>query len=201
MRELFDSETGTEPAVVIGMKDGTVLSDSYWKILAVPVSEEEWNELLSPWPADAVFRGSAPFAGRADALIEELTDAVSSFAGDRKPVILGYSLAGLFSLYWCTKSSLFSGCASVSGSLWYPHLESYLKEHPVRCEHVYFSLGDAEKNSRNRILASVEERTEAMASLVSEYAETIFERNEGGHFAEEAPRMKKALDWLKAKRL
>lgn len=158
------------------------------------VQAEDWNRDLSPWPAAKVFRKGEDFAGRADDTIRELTELVRPYRDQYKTVILaGYSLAGLFALYACTKTDLFDGCLSASGSLWYPGWTGYLREHPVQCRKVYLSLGDTEKKTRNPIMAEVEDNTRRSAEIIGEYAEVIMEMNPGNHFNDPAGRIMKGI--------
>ena len=110
------------------------------------IYDVDWNADLSPWKADAVFPGDSAFEGKADALIQELIrHPVIGNTQWKYRIIAGYSLAGLFSLYACTKTDLFDGCVSCSGSLWYPGFLQYLKEHSLNTSVVYLSLGEKEK--------------------------------------------------------
>ena len=163
-------------------------------IRMLAVSGFDWNEKLSPWPAQRVFRNGDDFGGKADELIGELLEALKQYPG--RKYIAGYSLAGLFALYTATKTDQFEGCASVSGSLWYPDFEDYIQTHPVLCSSVYLSLGDLEKNSRNPLMKTVEEKTERISRLLAQYTNTVFEMNPGNHFHEPEKRMAKAVRGL-----
>ena len=167
-------------------------------ITAVSVTGMDWNESLSPWPADKVFAKGEAFAGKADEFLRELTDVLESeYSGQwESRGIIGYSLAGLFALYACTKTDLFDRCASVSGSLWYPGFTEYLRSHPVHCPRVYLSLGDREAAGKNPVMRTVEERTKEAYSLISSYADAVLEMNPGNHFNEPGKRIQKAIDWL-----
>lgn len=158
------------------------------------VSGFDWNEKLSPWPAPRVFRKGDDFGGKADELIRELSEALEQYPG--RKYIAGYSLAGLFALYTVTRTDLFEGCASVSGSLWYPDFEAYIQKNPVRCRHVYLSLGDLEKNGKNPLMKTVEEKTLSIRDMLSQYTDTMFEMNPGNHFHQPEQRMAKAVKAL-----
>ena len=114
----------------------------------------DWNRCLSPWKHEKVFAKGEAFAGEADRFLDEVLALIPG--RDWKEVIIaGYSLAGLFALYACTKSSVFTGCMCASGSLWFKGFTGYLKENPVRCRRVYISLGAAEKNTKNPVMAAM----------------------------------------------
>jgi predicted alpha/beta superfamily hydrolase len=135
----------------------------------------------------------------ADDTIRELTETVRPYRNQYRQVILGgYSLAGLFALYACTKTDLFDSCLSASGSLWYPGWISYLQEHPVQCRKVYLSLGDTEKNTRSPLMAQVEDNTRICAEMIGKYAEVTMEMNPGSHFNDPSGRIVKGIRSLTA---
>ncbi|MCR5229005.1 MAG: hypothetical protein K6D03_02665 [Solobacterium sp.] len=185
--------------VLIGTDETDKYRQKYQNETLLFIYDFDWNSCLSPWPAQKVFRKGEDFAGGADAFISELIPAVSEVR-DRfhieTAVIAGYSLAGLFSLYLCTKTDLFDGAVSASGSLWYPDFTEYLRQHPVRCGTVYLSLGDREKLSKSPVMSTVEDKTKAAFEIISGYCTAVFEMNPGGHFADEAERTEKGIDWV-----
>ena len=165
----------------------------------LPVKAEDWNRDLSPWPSERVFEKGDDFAGEADETLKELIETVQPYRKEYKTITLaGYSLAGLFSLYACTKTDLFDQCLSASGSLWYPGWIEYLQDHPVRCKKVYLSLGDKEKNTRNEKMASVEENTYLTKKILEGYTDVILEMNPGNHFQEPDKRIIKGIQALTA---
>ena len=63
-----------------------------------------------------------------------------------------------------------------------------------QCDKYYFSLGEKEKDGKNKRLASVEEATlEAIDLLKSAGKEVNFEYNEGNHFGPLIERIEKAI--------
>jgi predicted alpha/beta superfamily hydrolase len=159
----------------------------------------DWNAVLSPWPAKKVFKG-ADFAGKGDQFLEDvLSNEYLLEKTWKHRIIAGYSLAGLFSLYVCTKTDLFEGCVSASGSLWYDGWIDYLKKNPVQCKYAYLSLGDREKKARNQRMALVEEKTEETNTILQKYMMTVFEMNPGGHFQDMQERLFKGIQWMEEK--
>ena len=85
------------------------LDETSYSMLAVTCSE--WNKDLSPWDADAVFKGEPDFKGGADDYLKKLTEEILPDAikeHDLKPsatYVAGYSMAGLFSLYSLYKAA------------------------------------------------------------------------------------------------
>lgn len=157
------------------------------------VSSHDWNRELSPWPAKKVFKGGGDFQGEADSFLNDLlkNDVLQQKWSHR--ILCGYSLAGLFAVYACTKTDLFDGCASVSGSLWFPDFIEYLKKNPVHAKNVYLSLGDLEKNSKQFLLSTVEDRTKEVQQMLTAYTSVTFEMNQGNHFQDPNDRVIKAL--------
>lgn len=152
------------------------------------IEVKNWSGDLSPWPMKAVF-GKEDFRGNGDAFLNALLEEVNAVYGKQPLILAGYSLAGLFSLYACTKTDRFAGCISASGSLWYKGFTAYLKEHPVHCQYAVLSLGRKEKKSRNPILASVQDCTMEVKRIIEPYCQTAFLLQEGGHFADISARI------------
>ena len=159
------------------------------------ISGIDWNRDLSPWPAPRVFKKGEDFAGKADDTIETMLKEITFSAYDQV-ILAGYSLAGLFALYACTKTDVFTGCVSTSGSLWYPGFTDYLGSHPLRCQKVYLSLGDREKNSRNPLMGQVQEKTEETYEIIRAYLPCIMQMNAGGHFDDPRGRLLKGMHAL-----
>lgn len=155
----------------------------------------DWNKFLSPWPAEKIFKNGDGFEGKADELIQKILDLniIQKFSCS---YIAGYSLAGLFSLYFCTRKNIFKGCISCSGSLWYSGFYSYLEEHPLYCRYVYLSLGDQEKKSRNPVLSKIQDFTEKTYQLLSDNHISKFEMNPGNHFTDVDGRIQKGITWI-----
>jgi len=193
--------SGDEGAIVADELDKLV--DCPYSLLAVTVSE--WNMDLSPWKAPAVFKGEPDFGSGADEYIDVLAKEIVPSAcaeSGLKPCaiyIAGYSMAGLFALYSLYKTDLFAGCASCSGSLWFPGFSDYAIEHEFASapSKLYLSLGDREAKTKNPVMAAVEDKTKAVAELYSSKGyDVLFEMNQGGHFNDPALRTAKGIAWL-----
>ena len=166
---------------------------------------DDWNAALSPWPAKAVFKGEQDFAGQAGTYLQELTGSIIPEITELLPekpqyhAIAGYSMAGLFAVYALFRTQVFSRAASASGSLWYPGFLEYAQTHElaVKPEAVYLSLGDRERRTKNPIMATVQERTEAFYRLFSDQQIPVtFELNPGNHFQDHTIRMAKGIQWM-----
>ena len=108
------------------------------------------DDELSPWPAEGVWKGQAPYKGLAaehlrwmmEECVPHVEAKVSSLMQDIPhmdsqvndgdtvrflPVIAGYSLAGLFALWAAWNTGYFRRVASVSGSLWYSGFTDFIR--------------------------------------------------------------------------
>ncbi len=153
----------------------------------------DWNRELSPWPCEGTVRDAEPFAGEAEAYLDELLGSIVPEVEGRLAAppawrgIAGYSLAGLFALWATTHTHMFSCAASVSGSLWFPDFTDYLQEHAPSRElaAVYLSLGKKEHKTPNRMMRNVLESTHTVEEILQQRKiDTVFELNPGNHFAE-----------------
>ena len=166
------------------------------------VSGLDWNADLSPWPSPGVVKGGGPFGGGADAYLGQLEEEIIPEILGRMPaeplriIIAGYSLAGLFALYSLYRTRLFSGAASVSGSLWFPGFTEFAESNEMmrRPERIYLSLGDKESQTANPVLAASEKKTRRMNEYFrSEGIETVFEMNPGNHFRDPCGRTARGI--------
>ena len=161
-----------------------------------------WDDEMSPWAIPPISKNDTPCTGGADAYLEKLTTIILPEIMHRIPsepnfaALAGYSLAGLFAVYAMYRTDVFSRIASASGSFWYPGILEYVREHEPRRkpERIYFSLGDKESKTKNKILQSVEENTRQLEKWYSASGvETVYEVNPGNHFRECDERMAKGI--------
>ena len=166
------------------------------------VSGMDWNRDLSPWEAPAVFKNDAPFGGKADSFLQELTEkivpaAVSELGSKPSAVyIAGYSLAGLFAIYALYKTTVFSGAACASGSFWFPGFLEFASSNifAVVPSKLYLSLGDREALTRNPVMSTVQSNTERLVDLYkAKDIDVFYELNPGNHFQNPAKRMAKGI--------
>lgn len=173
------------------------VGDVPYTLIAFQVSD--WNREFSPWAAPEL---DATFTGEGEATLnflqEELLPLVKEKYGTQREVyLMGYSLAGLFALWCLTKTDAFDGAASCSGSLWYPGFLDFLEKQTAPTgKRIYLSLGGKESNSRNSLMATVADCTEKAAKLLARKNIVKYELNSGGHFADSAKRLAKAVRFL-----
>ena len=171
----------------------------------VTVSDLAWSHDMAPWDSPAAFKNGESFTGGADdylrLLVEEIIPrAEKELAGP--PAwrgIAGYSLAGLFALYAIYRTDMFSRVGCMSGSLWFPGFKEYIFSHEPksRPDCIYFSLGDKEAKTRNPVLKTVQENTEAIhAHFLAQGIDTVFQLNPGNHFVQGIERTVAGIRWL-----
>lgn len=176
----------------------------------VLVASENWNRDFSPWPADGLHPGDAPFAGGAPEFFDRLlhtllpqldgTGILSRRREDR--ALMGYSLAGLAALYALFYTDCFSSVAGLSSSLWYDGVLPYFREHALCAPdtRVYLSLGAREQKTRNPRMAAVGDNTRECVRILREKLVSpglcVFESMPGGHFTQIPTRLELAARWL-----
>ena len=197
----------------------------------VNVGVDLWEESFSPWCAPRVFAKGPNFGNGAQKTLDTLINQVVPWTESEltEPpayrALVGYSLAGLFSLWAGVSQQVARGCqhdtataqpgaphvdapvatfqriGAVSGSFWFPGLLDYVDQRlrggAVGLTHAYLSLGDREARTPNPQIMHVRENAELLASKLENAGITsMFELNRGNHFQNVEGRMQKALDWL-----
>ena len=197
----------------------------------VCIGVDLWEENFSPWCAPHVFAKGPNFGDGAQKTLDTLINHVIPWTESELTdpptyrVLVGYSLAGLFSLWTGVSQQVARGCqpddapsqpdaprvdaptptfqriGAVSGSFWFPDLLNYVDQQlnrgVVGLTHAYLSLGDREARTPNPQIMHVRENAELLASrLESAGITSMFELNRGNHFQNVEGRMQKALDWL-----
>jgi len=167
----------------------------------IVISGMEWDDDLTPWKAPGLKGGE--FGGKAKHLLDRLKGDFFAIENSmqlnrQKRYLIGVSLSGLFAVWSTGVTPLFEAVGSVSGSLWYDRFIDWLKgRQEFHCSRYYFSLGEKEKDGRNKRLASVEEATkETIDILKSVGKEVFFEYNEGNHFGPLIERIEKSIRHL-----
>lgn len=163
-----------------------------------------WDDDLTPWACDDAIKGRT-FNGNAKEFLGSISDFVMNELGRLYPehkevYVVGYSLAGLFSLYSIYEESVFDGAVSCSGSLWYPGWSDYIENKlPISASEVYLSLGDKEPLIKNPVISKVGEVTQKQYELLKQSTNikrVVFEWNDGGHFAGASERVAKGIAWI-----
>ena len=173
----------------------------------VLLPQADWNNDLTPWPAEPVFKKGKAFGGNAEAYLRRLESEI--LPGIERQLglvpderwVLGVSLAGLFAVWAAVRGGIFNRIAAISGSFWYPGFLPWLREQPPapRLKSVCLSLGRKEAEGKNPHLKDIAAQTRAVADILNEKGvPTTFAWTEGTHFAPVVPRLEQAMNHLAA---
>lgn len=166
------------------------------------VGDLKWDHDMTPWYCPPLSENDTPCTGGADEYLDLLLHEIIPVAREHikgEPAhlgIAGYSLAGLFAVYAMYRTDAFERVASMSGSLWFPDFKEYCMAHEIKRkpDKLYLSLGDREAKSRNKMLMTVQENTEALAAYYREIGiDVTWELNPGNHFKDAALRSVKGI--------
>ena len=180
-----------------------ILSEKYG-VSILAIEDVDWNDDLTPWPAEGVFRKAKPFGGHADGFLDKLTHEIIPDAEkqlgieEAERTILGVSLSGLFAIWAMFETDTFTNVISISGSLWYDSFLEWMKEQTLSpsVRKICMLLGEKEKNAKDKRMATVEERTHTAADILKSksQAAVTFEIVEGTHFSPILPRLERAFE-------
>lgn len=170
----------------------------------VVIDGVNWNDDLTPWPAEGVFKKAKSFKGQAASFLDRLTNVMIPEIEKEMEVeatertILGVSLSGLFAVWAAFNTDAFTNVISISGSLWFDGFVDWMNENTLspQVQKVCMLLGEKEKNAKDRRMATVEERTVAAARIMEAKTDAgiCFELVEGTHFSPVMPRLERAFD-------
>ena len=170
----------------------------------VVIEDVNWNDDLTPWPAEGVFKKAKPFGGKAATFLNKLTNEIipeterSMGIENAERTLLGVSLSGLFAVWSAFNTDAFTNTISISGSLWYDGFVEWMKEQTPspQLKKVCMLLGEKEKNSKEKRMATVEKRTLTAANILKAKSQVpvLFELVEGTHFSPIMPRLERAFE-------
>ena len=169
----------------------------------VLMSQIDWNDSMTPWEADGVFKKEKPFGGRANRFLKALKDdycyQIESDLGIRKAerTLVGISLSGLFAIWAACKSDIFTNIVSISGSLWYDGFATWMEtaQPSGKLNKIFISLGARECNTKEKRMQSVVNDTNAIVETLKSKGVDVDYRLESGvtHFSPSTPRMEAAM--------
>ena len=171
----------------------------------VNISNINWNDEMTPWKCLPLYKNDNGYGGKADNYLQELTNNIIPRIQDKigfEPTyyaMAGYSLGGLFAIYSLYKTNIFKRIVSGSGSFWYPNFLEYVNRNNLvnKVEKLYISLGNKEKETKNNILSTVEDKTiELVHFFYGKGIDTKFELNEGNHFRDSYLRIAKGINYI-----
>ncbi len=172
---------------------------------------DEWEKFFTPWSAPGL-KNRKPFEGCADDFLnslekdkEEIEKSLPVFADPDHRLVIGYSLAGLTSVYASFVTDFATNFGGISASLWYPGWTDFCKNNCLKNPHAknnfYLSLGDKEHISKNKLMATVDECFVQTVDSINQKENTsiFFETNVGGHFNDCEKRIARGINFLCSK--
>lgn len=175
------------------------------KFTLISISNTDWDNSLSPWESDPVFKSGEKFGGGGENYLKWLLDEIIPLIEENKNIhssekyIAGYSLAGLFAVWASYKTDEFTKIASASGSLWFPGFLKFAEDNEIskNLKSAYFSLGDKEDKTKNEIMKTVRENTVKVENIFNERkVKTCFKLNNGNHYQQTDSRQAAAIEWI-----
>lgn len=171
----------------------------------VAIFDFKGDEDLTPWMAENCWKGQPPFSGKAEEHLKKICKELIPAVEGQLPspssylAMVGYSLAGLFTLWTAYRTATFKRMACVSASFWYPDFTQYMDSHEMMNtpEAIYFSLGDKESNTKHPLMKQVGEKTSYVFNRIQSLGiRSAYETNSGNHFKDSDQRTAKAILWL-----
>ena len=161
----------------------------------------DWEVELTPWHDPAVSKRQAVGEHAGDTY-RYVTEGLIPYLHQeyrKLPIVLGgYSLGGLFSLWFGSESDSFAAIAAMSPSVWIAGWQDYARQHPIKTSYVYLSLGDREEHCRDKAIVQVGNNIrwehEQLKQALGE-DNTTLEWNVGNHFVDGARRTAKGFAW------
>lgn len=186
----------------LDIEAGKIMEKAGTGIVFANFSVGSWNDELSPWSAEAVFKNQ-PFSGRAQETLGFVTDVFVpelvkryGLSADVKVIIGGYSLAGLFSLWAAYRTDIFYAVAAVSPSVWFPGWIEFTQDKHIHADKVYLSLGNREERTNNRVMSRVGDNIRLQKEIFDgQSIQNVLEWNEGNHFRDVEERVAKGFLW------
>lgn len=207
-----DAEQGTRPEICYILSYNRL--DEGWMqqtamkygCSVVVITNIDWNDALSPWPAEGVPAGAPPFRGGARQFLDSLVFSVmpqieQELGCTSRPrrTIVGVSMSGLFALWAWLSTDTFDDTGSISGSFWFDGFAQWVSSQPLdhKTGKVYLSVGRGESRSRVRAFRSVVTDTLAIAETLHSHGVDVDCRTTGDdHFSPIYPRLDSALHSL-----
>lgn len=183
--------------------DGIESLSVQYGVSVVIIKEVNWNDDMTPWEADGVFKKAKPFGGKAPVFLDKLTKQIipekekALGIDNAERTIVGVSLSGLFSVWSGFNTDAFTNIISISGSLWYDGFIDWMKDKTLSpsIKKVCMLLGEKEKNAGDKRMATVEDRTQTAAEIMRKNkASVTFELVEGTHFSPIMPRLERGFE-------
>lgn len=181
-------------------------SDCRVSIVMVNIPLDRWNNDLTPWPEPPEAKGFEPFGGDASSFLNILLTQIVPECEKHIPtderILMGVSLAGLFTLWQWMDCDAFHSISCLSGSFWYEGFMDWFEKHtiPAKKGAAYFLLGVDEPRAKVKAYQSVGRNTQLIVErLKSSGVTTHFDSVPGNHFSAPLLRAEKALAYISSK--
>lgn len=172
-------------------------------VTIVIITDMDWQNVFSPWPAVGVPKGSPDFKGESPEFLKLLqqniiprVETTLGLSSDVERTLVGVSMSGLFALWQWMLCDTFRSIASLSGSFWYEGFLNWIKSLsiPKKQGKGYFLLGDQESKSKVKKFATVGVATHEIIQLLSVAGIDVeFQSVPGNHYADPISRLNHAF--------
>lgn len=172
----------------------------------VVITDMDWQNVFSPWPAGGVPSGSPDFKGESNDFLNILQHTVIpdiesalGYRANPERTLVGVSMSGLFALWQWIICDTFTNIACLSGSFWYEGFMDWFNAHPVSHKDgtAFFLLGNQETESSIREFQTVGVNTATIIDLLKkEGVKVMFRSVPGNHYSNPIPRLDAAFSAL-----
>ncbi|MCM1005287.1 MAG: hypothetical protein NC402_03210 [Prevotella sp.] len=136
-------------------------ASAIYGVSIVAITNMDWDNDLTPWPAPGEPPGCPDFKGDASEFLDTLANSVLptvercyAMGKDIERTLVGVSLSGLFTLWQWSGCNLFTNIATLSGSYWYEGFEQWI-----------FKQSFAEKTGKCYMLLGIDEPHSPIAAF------------------------------------
>lgn len=174
-----------------------------YRVSIVVITNMDWDNDLTPWPAPGEPKGSPDFKGLAPEFLKTLTGTVIpaielrySLPHDITRSLIGVSLSGLFTLWQWSLCGVFTNIATLSGSYWYDGFEQWIfhQSFSGKSGHCYMLLGVDEPHSSTPAFRKVGVCTENIVGYMRRQGvDVTYNMVPGNHFQYGIERLNKAF--------
>ncbi|MFA6891516.1 MAG: hypothetical protein WCQ66_05430 [Sphaerochaetaceae bacterium] len=162
----------------------------------VGLDPQKRNDAFSPWKATVTaLKKEGIFDGHADAYLTEVLSILRPrLAEDGKVGILGISLGALFGVYATIREPIFSFCASISGSFWFPGWTQWLQKQKMPRTAYFFCSGEDEGRGRTDALKDSRSATD----FTSSHLHGTYLTDPKGHMSYLKERTASCVTWIQS---
>lgn len=175
-------------------------------VTIVAITDMDWQNVFSPWPAPGVPKGSPDFRGESPQFLkllqQEVIPHIESSLGinsGAERTLVGVSMSGLFALWQWMVCGTFRNIASLSGSFWYEGFIEWFDKLtiPRKPGFGYFLLGTQEPRSGVKAFSSVGVNTGIIVGRLRRAGIDVeYQSVPGNHYSDPLPRLNRAFTAL-----